>query len=58
MKVEEARAILLAFIEKSYGSQEVMRLADDYAFAVLEEALMDDPGLATIKAEIRRKVCR
>ena len=37
MTIEERRAELVAFVENEYGGQEVLKLADAYALAVLEE---------------------
>ena len=37
MTIEERRAELVAFVENEYGGQEVLKLADEYALALLEE---------------------
>lgn len=38
MTIEERRAELVAFVENEYGGQEVLKLADAYALAVLTTA--------------------
>ncbi len=38
MSIEERRTALVAAIENTYGGQEVLRLADDYALEVWNEA--------------------
>ena len=48
MSIEESRAKLVAFVENEYGGQEVLKLADAYVLAALEEAMVYNDALPRV----------
>ena len=59
MTIEERRAELVAFVENEYGGQEVLKLADAYALAVLDEAMEEVNALRNhniVLAGLRQRI--